>query len=176
MGRAGGWGEWGEVGVGLGGMGKAYGPFKFTQEPLKEPQGPHGGVPTPAGPRLPPPPPPSSPRTPPWTPRTPILTPTPSRTRTPQVSTDAEGRGGVGGFGGGTAPLRRPPPLSSSGERVMGSPIAHNGSDAGPLRCPPRPWGCPPHPLSSLRMSPGPLRCPHPIWDAPGLFKVSLSL
>ncbi|XP_074786393.1 zinc finger translocation-associated protein-like [Athene noctua] len=39
-------------------MRKAHGPFKFTQEPLKEPQGPHGGVPTPTGPCPPPPPPP----------------------------------------------------------------------------------------------------------------------
>lgn len=32
-------------------MGKECGPFKFTQEPLKEPQGPHDSVPSPLGPR-----------------------------------------------------------------------------------------------------------------------------
>ncbi|XP_029862893.1 uncharacterized protein C11orf95-like [Aquila chrysaetos chrysaetos] len=74
-----------------GGMGKACGPFKFTQEPLKEPQGPHGGVPTPAGPC---PPPSLPPRAPPWSPRTPTPTPDLSRTRTAQPPRQSRDRGG----------------------------------------------------------------------------------
>ncbi|CAN8177745.1 unnamed protein product [Coccothraustes coccothraustes] len=73
-------------------MGKACGPFKFTQEPLKEPQGPHGSVPTPVGPRPPPPPPPWAP---PWSPRPPTPPPARSRPRPAQVSTETGG-GGAG--------------------------------------------------------------------------------
>lgn len=84
-------------------MGKACGPFKFTQEPLKEPQGPHGSVPTPVcprhrrrrrpGPRMEPPGLPPAPRPP------------------PAPASPGENRDGVGGNGGGGGI----PPLEHNG-------------------------------------------------------------
>ncbi|XP_014117627.1 PREDICTED: uncharacterized protein C11orf95 homolog [Pseudopodoces humilis] len=112
-------------------MGKACGPFKFTQEPLKEPQGPHGSVPTPVGPRPPPPPPPWAP---PWSPRPPSPAPARSRARPAQVSTET-----AGGERGAPSPRQKPPkPQKRPREKAEEQPRDSRASRPGRSRVPGR--------------------------------------